>query len=193
MQLTARECCGAGAGEPIARACAAAGIARDRFDAWWREETAAVAGSAGSRRAAVRASVRIDRAAGVSHTFPPATTPTYSSLRLRPGAGPPLPARLPRRRGAGRLAEILARTARSSTCCCARSASRTSSSSTCCGAAPSACAALPSEWAKLDAEVQALVTAFTAGVNAVIEEGPPAAIEFDLLDYEPSHGRRSTA
>src|SRR5205823_12292946 len=51
-----------GAGEPIAAVCAAAGLTREQFDAWWRAEAAArVPDPAGQRRAAVRQAVRIER------------------------------------------------------------------------------------------------------------------------------------
>ncbi len=42
------------------------------------------------------------------------------------------------------------------------------------------------EWDRLPAETQSVLTAFSAGVNAVIEEsGDRLPIEFDLLDYRP--------
>ena len=42
------------------------------------------------------------------------------------------------------------------------------------------------EWDKLPAETQSVLTAFSAGVNAVIEQsGDHLPIEFDLLDYRP--------
>ena len=46
------------------------------------------------------------------------------------------------------------------------------------------------EWDRLPAETQSVLTAFSAGVNAVIEEcGDRLPIEFDLLDYRPEPWR----
>src|SRR5438128_12385202 len=63
MNLSARELLGRlGWGESIASVCASEGITRDEFQAWWTREAAArVPDATGARRAAVAATVRVDR------------------------------------------------------------------------------------------------------------------------------------
>src|SRR5438045_309638 len=60
-----------GAGESIASVCSAAGISREEFQNWWKRETAArVPANSGTRSAAVKGSVRIERDDwGIPHVF----------------------------------------------------------------------------------------------------------------------------
>ncbi|MGH7168865.1 MAG: penicillin acylase family protein, partial [Gemmataceae bacterium] len=63
MKLTAKEILRRlGDGESIAATCAAAGMSRTEFDAWWKQEAASrVPAMTGSRRARVCRSVQISR------------------------------------------------------------------------------------------------------------------------------------
>src|SRR5258708_6342210 len=51
-----------GAGEPIASVCGASGISREEFQSWWKRETASrVPANSGTKPAAIKGSVRIER------------------------------------------------------------------------------------------------------------------------------------
>jgi penicillin amidase len=177
-----------GAGESIAAVCEAAGIPRERFDSWWREETVArVPPAAGQRLAAVRKSVRIDRdRLGLPTVHAENDADLFFGFGYAQAQDRLFQLDFLRRRGAGRLAEILGpdggqldvvqRTVGFQNVFELDLLARTVGLRRIAEA----------EWGRLSSEVRDLLTAFSAGVNAVLEESrgrPP--IEFDLLGYEP--------
>jgi penicillin amidase len=177
-----------GAGESIASVCAVAGVNREQFDAWWRTESAVrVPDPAGRRRAAVGRAVRIERNRwGIPSIYADGDEDLFFGFGYAMAQDRLFQLDYLRRRGSGRLAEVLgaggseldvmARVVGfkgvfeldllARTVGLRRIAER--------------------QWAALSDEGRRLVTAFAAGVNAVIDETrdrPP--IEFDLLDYRP--------
>jgi penicillin amidase len=177
-----------GAGESIASVCNAAGISRAEFDAWWKAETAArVPRPAGGRRAGVRRPVQIERNQwGIPSIYADNDEDLFFGFGYAMGQDRIFQLDFLRRKGSGRLAEVfgaggfdvstlshyvgvgsvveidlLTRTVG-----LRRIAER--------------------EWATLPPETRTLLEAFSAGINAVIEEGRGRLpIEFSLLDYEP--------
>ncbi len=157
-----------GAGEPIASLCAAAGWSRGEFDAWWNAECRRRVPPDVGRVGPARITrdrwgvplVEADDDAGLYFGFGYATAQDrlFQLDYLR-------------RKARGRLAEVLGPGGVESDLLY-----RTLDLA---GIAEA-------EWRHLPARVRDLVTAYAAGVSAVIEasaDHPP--IEFDLLDYRP--------
>jgi penicillin amidase len=162
-----------GAGEPIAAVCAAAGIARPAFDAWWREETAARAPALGGPRrlpGGMPAEIQRD-AFSVPHVYAESDEALFFGFGYAMAQDRLFQLDWLRRKASGTLAEVLGRDGLE-----ADTIARTVGLSRIAEA----------EWTALPAQARALVDAFTAGINALIAESadrPP--IEFDLLDYRP--------
>jgi penicillin amidase len=177
-----------GTGESIAAVCQAAGISQSDFAAWWQAEGAArVPTMTGTRRTDVRHPVRIERnSRGIPSIFADSDDDLFFGFGYAMAQDRLFQLDYLRRRGAGRLSEILggdggeldlikrvvgfesvfhldllARTVG-----IRRIAER--------------------EWDVLPEETRRLLTAFSDGGNAFIEEaGDALPIEFDLLDYRP--------
>src|SRR5262249_8041399 len=98
-----------GSGEPIAGVCAAAGRARDQFEAWWQEEIRSrVPSPGGARRAAVRQPVRIDPDRwGIPHVYADNDEDLFFGFGYALAQDRLFQLDYLRRRGSGRLAEIL--------------------------------------------------------------------------------------
>jgi penicillin amidase len=189
MNLSAKEILRRlGAGESIETVCQATGLTRSAFDAWWRSETEArVPDPTGTRRAGVRSALQIERdAQGVPHIYADNDTDLFFGFGYALAQDRLFQLDYLRRRGAGRLAEVLgplgteldlfARTVGFQNVLELDILARTV------GLRRIALA----EWDRLDPEVRALVTAFTHGINAHLEETRDRLpIEFDLLDYRP--------
>ena len=169
MRLTSGEILAKlGRGERIADICAIAGLTREQFDAWWREECSRRVPT--SQPPGERATIRRDFR-GVP-TVQAANDPDlffgsgYATAQDRLFQLDYL-----RRKARGRLAEILGPEAIDSdilyrTIGLSRLAEV--------------------EWDTLRDEIQSLLRAYCDGINALIEEtrhNPP--IEFDLLEYRP--------
>ncbi|MBX3437342.1 MAG: penicillin acylase family protein [Planctomycetaceae bacterium] len=162
-----------GHGESIADVCAAAGMPRDDFSHWWTACTRRrVSAASGTQPAAVSKAVRIHRDEwGVPHIFAENDADLFFGFGFAMAQDRLFQLDYLRRKGAGRLAEILGPdgldwdiTART--------------------------VGLPriarDECARLPDETTALLTSFAAGINAVIDQlGDLVPIEFDLLDYRP--------
>jgi len=166
-----------GRGEGIASVCAAAGMSRPQFDAWWREETGRrVPPHEGSRPAAVRSPARIERDEwGAPHVIAGNDTDLFFAFGVATAQDRLFQLDYLRRKARGRLAEVMGSEAVESDLLY-----RTV------GLAQIA----EAEWQALPAETRALTEAYSAGINAVIEESRALApIEFDLLEYEPEPWR----
>jgi penicillin amidase len=189
MRLSGREILRRlGAGEAVGAVCEAAGLSRAEFDAWWQAETAArVPPVVGTCRAAVRRPVRIERDRwGIPAVFAENDDDLFFGFGYAMAQDRLFQLDFLRRKGAGRLAEILG---------------ADGSELDLIGRAPGLRSVLEmdllartvgtrriaeQEWTTLPEETRGVLTAFSAGVNALIEqtrERPP--IEFDLLDYRP--------
>ena len=175
-----------GGGASIAEVIAAAGVTRAEFDAWWQAEVRCrVPDSAGVRRAGVCRAVRIERdPLGIPHVFADNDEDLFHGFGYAQAQDRLFQLDYLRRRGSGRLAEVLGadgteldllrRVAGFQSVVELDLLARTVGIR---GIAEKA-------WATLSEECRALVSAFSRGINAVIEEGR-LPIEFDLLDYQP--------
>lgn len=162
-----------GAGGTIADVCAAAGIQQGEFDRWWRAEIQRrVPPVDGNLSGETTAPVEIARDAwGIPHIVAANDVDLFYGFGYAMAQDRLFQLDYLRRRAWGRLSEVFGRdtweldlTARTV------------------GLGQIARA----EWSDAGDEMRQLLTAFTAGVNAVIAasaDRPP--IEFDLLDYRP--------
>ncbi len=177
-----------GAGEPIAGVCAAAGLSREQFDAWWRAEAAArVPDPAGRRRAAVRRAVRIERNRwGIPSIYADNDEDLFFGFGHAMAQDRLFQLDYLRRRGSGRLAEVLGADGRDLDLLARIIGFKSVLELDLLARTVGLRRIAEHQWTTLPDETRRLLTAFTAGVNAVIEETrdrPP--IEFDLLDYRP--------
>ncbi len=177
-----------GAGEPIAAVCAAAGIDRPQFDAWWRDEAAArVPGATGSRRAAVRQGVRIERNRwGIPSIYADGDEDLFFGFGYAMAQDRLFQLDYLRRRGSGRLAEVLGAGGTDLDLLVRIVGFKSVFELDLLARTVGLRRIAERQWSALSDEARRLVTAFSAGVNAVIDETrdrPP--IEFDLLDYRP--------
>src|SRR5690349_8954713 len=98
-----------GGGEPIASVCAAAGLSREEFDAWWQQEAASrVPPMTGSRVARVRGSVQIHRNSwGIPSIHAGTDQDLFFGFGYAMAQDRLFQLDFLRRKGAGRLSEIL--------------------------------------------------------------------------------------
>jgi penicillin G amidase len=164
-----------GQGETIASVCDAAGWSRSEFDVWWREECRKrVPAMQGAQRVAgLRGAVRIEHDRfGIPHVFAENDRDLFFGFGYAAAQDRLFQLEYLRRKARGTLAEVLGPEAVESDVL-----SRTA------GLAQIADAELPT----LPTEVRQLLAAYTAGINALIENsGDNLPIEFDLLGYRPS-------
>src|SRR5262245_23977134 len=174
MKLTTKEILRhLGEGEAIAKVCEAAGISRADFDGWWQAECKRrVPPSQGARKAAVSGNVRIERdKLGIPHIHADNERDLFFGFGYATAQDRLFQLDWLRRKARGRLAEILGPEGVPSdqlyrTIDLAGIASR--------------------EWDTLPQETRDLVSAYSAGVNALIEASRDnLPIEFDLLGYQP--------
>lgn len=182
-----------GHGARIAEVCESAGLSRGEFDAWWRAECQRrVPAASGSVRVdfprtpdasppAKRAGqdqVRIERDRfGIPHIHADNPTDLFFGFGYATAQDRLFQLDWLRRKARGRLAEILGPEAFD-----ADLLARTI------GLAQIA----EKEWATLPAETRTLLSAYTAGVNALIDASRDRLpIEFDLLGYKPEAWRET--
>lgn len=177
-----------GAGEPISSICAAAGFSPGEFDTWWKAQTRArIPAAKGLRQANVVGPVRIVRDCwSIPHIHAESDLDLFFGFGYAMAQDRLFQLDFLRRKGAGRLAEILgpegtdldvlARTVGFRNILELDVLARTV------GIRRIALA----EWERLPQETRTVLQAFTAGVNALMEETRDRLpIEFDLLDYRP--------
>jgi penicillin amidase len=162
-----------GNGESIESVCQASGITGAEFDAWWQEqiERRAVPAS-GSISAGVSAEVSIRRDAnGIPHIFAENDRDLFFGFGFAMAEDRLFQLDWLRRKGLGRLSEIIGEEGIE-----LDTIARTVGLNRIAAA----------ECSRLSPEVQDVLEAFSAGVNALIESrGDNLPIEFDLLDYRP--------
>jgi len=162
-----------GAGTPISAVCATAGCSREDFDQWWQACAARrVPDTSGEILAPVTAGARIERDRhGIPHIQADNDHDLFLAFGYAMAQDRLFQMDYLRRKGGGRLAEVMGAESLP-TDLLARTV----------GLHRIAAA----EWTRLPDETRQLLTSFTAGVNAVIEQATEnAPIEFDLLDYRP--------
>lgn len=166
-----------GAGESIDSVCQQAELTPEEFQAWWRHEAVSrVPAMSGNLSGGVTAATRIERdAIGIPHIYATNDVDLFYAFGYALAQDRLFQLDYLRRRALGRLSEILgpegleldlvARTV---------------------GLHRIAAA----EWTGLPDETRLLLTAYTRGVNAVIDAcGDKLPIEFDLLGYRPDPWR----
>ena len=161
-----------GAGESIAAVCKDLGIARSDFDHRWKETIAArVPSISGQVLAAVGSPCEIQRDQwGIPHIYATSDRDLFFGLGFAMAQDRLFQLDYLRRKGLGRLSEILGPSGLE-----LDTVGRTVGLNRIAAA----------EWRRLTPEVQEILEAFAAGVNALVEESEQLPIEFDLLDYRP--------
>jgi penicillin amidase len=162
-----------GAGDSIDAVCQAAGLSAEEFQQWWRKETLSrVPPASGVVVAETGHEVRIERdERGIPHISAENDDDLFFGFGYSAAQDRLFQLDYLRRRGRGRLAEVLGRSGFELDLI-ARTAGL------------SAIAA--KEWEQLPEETRRLVEAYTRGVNAVIGNPDlPLPVEFDLLGYRP--------
>lgn len=163
-----------GAGEKIAAVCEAAGVSRPEFDAWWRRETESrLPAMNGSRPAAVSGAVRIERDAwGIPHVFAENDRDLFFGFGYAVAQDRLFQLDYLRRKGSGRLSEVLGPASYELDLLARTVGLRRIAEA---------------EWHKLPDESHKLLSAWSDGVNALMEETRDRLpIEFGLLDYRPA-------
>ena len=165
-----------GVGESIDSVCTASGCSRSEFDLWWQAcATRRNPMLDGTLTAEVSSAVEIHRdAQGIPHIFADSDRDLFVAFGFAMAQDRLFQLDYLRRKAAGRLAEILGQSGVGSDL-----VART--------------VGLPhiaeAEWHRLETETQQLLSAFTSGINSVIESAKDLPIEFDLLDYRPEPWR----
>jgi penicillin amidase len=166
-----------GCGASIAEVCAAAGTTRAAFDVWWRAATRSrVPPSDGTRSAPVQSRVRIERdQLGIPHIFADNDADLFFGFGCAMAQDRLFQLDYLRRRGAGRLAEILGPTQ--------IELDRVARTIDLPGIAER-------EWADLPDATRMLVAAFAGGINLALDAARGSwPVEFEMLDYEPESWR----
>jgi penicillin amidase len=177
-----------GAGESIHLVCEAAGISRSAFDAWWKTETESrVPLAAGSRRVGVQGPVQIERDQwGIPHIDAGNDVDLFFGFGYALAQDRLFQLDYLRRKGSGRLAEILGPEGVELDLLARTVGFRNVFELDLLARTVGIRRIAEAEWTVLPEETRTLLTAFSAGINALMEETrdrPP--IEFDLLDYRP--------
>lgn len=162
-----------GQGERIAALCSSLGWSRERFDAWWKDECRRrVPDMAGTKACRGVGAATIGRDGwGIPHIRAAKDADLFFAFGYATAQDRFFQLDYTRRKARGRLAEILGPEAVESD-----TLYRILDLS---GIADR-------EWQHLPREVQDLLTHYTAGVNAYLEDARDRLpIEFDLLDYRP--------
>ncbi|MBP89968.1 MAG: hypothetical protein CMJ64_25210 [Planctomycetaceae bacterium] len=162
-----------GTGVSIAKVCEVVGCSREEFDRWWHESAARrVPATDGDVHAPVHSAVQVERdQRGIPHIYADNDEDLFVAFGYAMAQDRLFQLDYLRRKGAGRLAEVLGKEALPYDLLTRTVGLRRIAEA---------------EWARLPKETQRLLTAFTAGINAVIEQTTNnLPIEFDLLDYEP--------
>jgi penicillin amidase len=189
MKLTSREVLRRlGAGEKIDAVCLAAGMTRADFTALWKAEAAGrVPQTSGERGANVHAVVRIDRdRLGIPTILASRDDDLFFGLGYAMAQDRLFQLDFLRRKGAGRLSEVLGPDGSDLDYLWRFMGLRSTLEWDILARTVGLRRIAEHEWHTLPAETQAVLTAFSAGVNALIEDSRDRLpIEFDLLDYRP--------
>jgi penicillin amidase len=177
-----------GTGEPITAVCAAAGLSREQFDAWWRAEAASrVPSATGRRPAAVSRAVRIERNRwGIPSIYADGDEDLFFGFGLAMAEDRLFQLDYLRRRGLGRLSEVVGADGTDLDFLARAVGFKSVFELDLLARTVGLRRIAEHEWTTLSDEARRLLAAFSAGVNAVIDAlGDRPPIEFDLLDYRP--------
>jgi len=162
-----------GSGSRIAAVCKAAGCSREEFDRWWQACAAKrVPVTTGKVSAPVKSAVSIERdRRGIPHIRADNDADLFVAFGYATAQDRLFQLDYLRRKGAGRLAEVSGAEALPTDLLARTVGLRRIAEA---------------EWGRLPEETRKLLTSFTAGINAVIEQSVDnLPIEFGLLDYTP--------
>jgi penicillin amidase len=189
MKLTAKEMLlRLGAGVSIERVCEDAELSREQFDGWWRAETqACVPDGKGVRRVGVRQAVTIERdACGLPHVQAGNDEDLFFGFGYAMAQDRLFQLDYLRRRGSGRLAEVFGANGTDLDLLGRIPGFRSVLELDLLARTVGLRRIAETEWGRLSEEVRLLVTAFSCGVNALMDETRDRLpIEFRLLDYQP--------
>jgi penicillin amidase len=189
MKLTSKEILKRlGAGLSISQVCQEAGISRTQFDSWWHAEIRSrVPEQSGSRRAQVRRPVQIERdSLGIPHIFADNDADLFFGFGYALAQDRLFQLDYLRRRGSGRLAEILGAEGTELDLLARVVGIRSIFELDLLARTVGIRRIAEAEYSTLSEEAKTLLTAFTEGINALREESRQRwPIEFDLLEYEP--------
>jgi len=177
-----------GAGESIESLCAAAGVSRSQFDAWWTAQTRArVPPMTGTQRTKVALPVRMERDAwGIPHIFADSDTDLFFGFGYAMAQDRLFQLDFLRRKGSGRLAEILGPDGAELDVLARTVGFRNILELDILARNVGIHRIAQVEWQRLAPETRRLVQAFADGINALMaDSGDRLPIEFDLLDYRP--------
>jgi penicillin amidase len=177
-----------GEGELIASVCAAAGISREEFQAWWRQEAASrVPAMRGSQRAGICHSVRIVRNQwGIPSIQAENEEDLFFGFGYAMAQDRLFQLDFLRRKGAGRLSEILGPDGRELDYLWRLNGMRNVFEWDLLARTVGIRRIAEAEWKDLPEGTRTVLQAFSAGINSVIDEsGDRLPIEFDLLGYRP--------
>lgn len=189
MKLAAKEILRRlGGGESIASVCAAAGMSRSDFEAWWKQEAASrVPPLTGSCRAGVRRAVHISRDSwGIPRIEAENDEDLFFGFGYAMAQDRLFQLDFLRRKGAGRLSEILGPDGSELDYLIRFSGLRNVFEWDLLARTVGIRRIAEYEWTELPEETRTILRAFSAGINAVIEHSRGRLpIEFDLLEYRP--------
>ncbi|MBI1902036.1 MAG: penicillin acylase family protein [Planctomycetia bacterium] len=177
-----------GRGEPIDAVCQAAGLSKAQFDAWWKNVSQSrVPPASGTRRAGVRRSVTIARNRwGIPSIFAESDDDLFFGLGYAMAQDRLFQLDFLRRRGAGRLAEILGPDGRELDFLSRFAGIQNVLELDLLARTVGLRRIAEHELTILPAETRAALENFSAGVNVHLDEcRDRLPIEFDLLDYFP--------
>lgn len=177
-----------GAGEPMAQVCMTARMSQEQFKSWWQAETRSrVPAARGARRVGVRRPVRIDRDEwGIPHIEADNDEDLFFGFGYAQAQDRLFQLDYLRRRGSGRLAEIFGPDGADLDLLGRIPGFRSVLELDLLARTVGLRRIAEAEWTTLGDEPCALLTAFTRGINTLMEETRQRLpIEFDLLDYQP--------
>ncbi|HWG44552.1 MAG TPA: penicillin acylase family protein [Gemmataceae bacterium] len=177
-----------GDGESIASVCAGAGISRAEFDDWWkREASSRVPAMMGNRQAGVGRSVRIVRNSwGIPSIQAEKEDDLFFGFGYAMAQDRLFQLDFLRRKGAGRLSEILGADGRELDYLDRFAGLRNVFEWDLLARTVGIRRIAEAEWTHLPEETRTILRAFSAGINALIDDSQNRLpIEFDLLDYRP--------
>jgi penicillin amidase len=189
MNLTAKDILRRlGDGESITSVCAAAGLSRQEFDTWWQQEAASrVPAMTGSRRVGVRRSVHIARNQwGIPSIQTDNADDLFFGFGYAMAQDRLFQLDFLRRKGSGRLSEILGPDGSDLDYLWRLVGLRNVFEWDVLARTVGIRRIAEFEWTGLPEETRTVLRAFSAGINALIDDsGDRLPIEFDLLGYRP--------
>jgi penicillin amidase len=177
-----------GEGESIASVAAAVRFSAEQFSAWWQAETRSrVPSLVGTQLARVQRAVHVDRDAhGIPHIHAENDEDLFFAFGFAMAQDRLFQLDYLRRRGSGRLCEILGPDAKELDLMARVVGFESVLELDLLARTVGIRRIAEAEWARLPEETRTLLEAFSRGINLLIEQSRDnLPVEFDLLDYRP--------